>query len=323
MTSTSHETSLGRLAALAFFAVVGSWQAAGSIAMAADADSVAVAVADSRQGTGRLSILYQFNTTDGFESSIGKLPIGIIDTRVLNFELEYFLTDRLMVTVGLPYASKRYDGTFPHDPLTLDPPRPQVENVDLGDWNSGFQDFYLGAKYLLKDDRFSVAPFANLGVPSHEYPFFGNAAIGQQLTRLELGTSLLWYPGLSDAYYSADIGYVFVEKTLGVSVNYLNLLLEAGYRFSEKVTGKVFGRLKKGSGLTVPEGFPGFPTDLTDENWYQHDRTLKHNFANVGAGIDWIINDRYIVSANYMTMVWEDQVNILDYAVTFSVSRSF
>ena len=279
---------------------------------------------ESRKGSGQFVVTYQFNSTDGFESDIGKLPIGSIDTHVMNLELQYALTDRLTVIAGIPYVRKRYNnGPLPHDPLLLDPPRPNIENVDQGDWNTDFQDFNFGAKYLLREGAFSVEPCAYFGVPSHEYPFYGNAAIGQQLARLQVGSSFMWYPGLSNAYYSADIGYVFVEKTLGVSVNYWNIRAEAGYQFGPRLTARLFGLLKKGSGLAVPTDFPGFPTQLTDELWYQHDRLLKHNYMNVGIGVDWALNDHYSLSSNYMEMVWEDQVNVLEYAFTLAIARRF
>ena len=279
---------------------------------------------ESRKGHGQIVLTYQFNATDGFESDIGALPIGSIDTQVMNFELQYALTDRLTIIAGIPYVRKRYnDGPLPHDPLLLDPPRPYIENVDDGDWNSDFQDFNIGARYRVKDGAFSIEPFVFLGVPSQEYPFYGNAAVGQQLTRLQVGSSFMWYPGLSNAYYSADVGYVFVEKTLGVSVNYWNVRAEAGYQFGPRISGRLFGLLKQGSGLSVPGAFPGFPGQLTDELWYQHDRTLKHNYLNIGIGLDWVLNDQYSVSSNYMEMVWEDQVNILEYAFTLSLVRSF
>jgi len=279
---------------------------------------------EPRKGSGQIVLAYQFNSTDGFESDIGKLPIGSIDTHVMSVELEYALTDRLTVIAGIPYVKKRYnDGPMPHDPLLLDPPRPHIENVDHGGWNSDFQDFNIGARYRVKEGAFSVEPFAYLGIPSQEYPFYGNAAVGQQLTRLQVGSSLMWYPGLSNAYYRADIGYVFVEKTLGVSVNYWNVRAEAGYQFGPRITGRLFGLLKKGSGNSVPTDYPGFPGQLNDELWYQHDRMLKHNYMNIGIGLDWALNDHYSISSNYMEMVWEDQVNVLDYAFTLSIARAF
>jgi hypothetical protein len=302
--------------------VLSTTAAIGSLALVAS--NVNAAEVESRKGSGQLVLAYQFNTTDGFESSIGDLPIGSIDTHVINFELEYAITDRLTVIAGIPYVRKRYNnGPLPHDPLLLDPPRPDVENVDLGNWNTDFQDFNFGAKYRAREGAFSVEPFFYFGIPSSNYPFYGNAAVGQQLKRLQVGSSLMWYPGLSNAYYRTDIGYVFVEETLGVSTNYWNLRVEAGYQFAPRITGRLFGLLKKGSGLSVPDDFPGFPGELTDELWYQHDRTLKHNYMNIGIGLDWVLNNHYTVSSNYMTMVWADQVNILDYALTLSIARAF
>ncbi len=308
--------------ALRRFAVLSTTVAIGSLLLLTS--NVNATEAESRKGSGQFVVTYQYNSTDGFESDIGPLPIGSIDTHVMNFELQYALTDRLTVIAGIPYVRKRYnDGPLPHDPLLLDPPRPYIENVDDGGWNGDFQDFNIGAKYRVKEGEFSVEPFAYLGVPSQEYPFYGNAAVGQQLTRLQIGSSFAWHPGLSNAYYSADIGYVFVEETLGVSVNYWNIRAEAGYQFGPRLTGRLFSLLKKGSGLRVPTDFPGFPTQLNDEMWYQHDRTLKHNYLNIGIGVNWALNDDYSVSANYMEMVWEDQVNILEYAFTLSLVRAF
>ena len=50
---------------------------------------------------------------------------------------------------------------------------------------------------------------------------------------------------------------------------------------------------------------------------------LKHNYLNIGIGLDWVLNDHYSLSSNYMEMVWEDQVNILEYAFTLSLARAF
>ena len=105
----------------------------------------------SRAGHGDISVLYQYISVDGFEASQGEVDIGTVDTHALYFEIDYHLTDRITLVAGIPYIRERYKGSFPHDPLVLDPPRPEVENVDQGDWNSDFQDFHFGIRYLLKD----------------------------------------------------------------------------------------------------------------------------------------------------------------------------
>ena len=274
----------------------------------------------SRAGHGHISLTYQQIDVDGFESAVGTLPIGPVETRTLVFDVEYYLNDRIALVAGIPYVRKRYLGTFQHDPLALDPPRPEIENVDQGDWNTGFQDFHFGFRYLLKDGPLVIEPFAFLGIPSHEYPFFGNAAVGQHVLKFDLGSSFTWYPGLSNAYYRGDLAYVFVEKTLGVNINHWRVNAEVGYQFGPRLTGRVFALLKRGNGLTFPYDFP---TPRTGEQWYQHDRLVKHNFMNVGIGVDWALNDTYQLTANYMEMAWAEQVHKMEYAFTLGVSMAF
>lgn len=257
---------------------------------------------------------------DGFRNSAGVSPIGTVDTQSLNFEFAYHLTERLTVSAGIPYVRKRYNGTLRHDPLTLDPPRPYIENIDLGDWNTDFQDFHFGVRYLVKDGPVSIEPYAYLGVPSQNYAFFGHAAVGQQLLKFDVGTSVTWLPGLSNAYYRADVGYVFVEETLGVNIDHWLINAEVGYFFSPKITARVFGQLKKGHGLTFPDNFP---PPRTSEMWYQHDRLVKHNYANAGVGIDWTINEDYQLHASALTMIWEEQVHIMDYTFSVGLTRAF
>ena len=274
----------------------------------------------SRAGHGHVSVSFQVIRIDGFEGSMGLIPIGTADTQSLNIEVDYNITDRLSVSAGLPYIKKRYNGTLDHDPLALDPPRPEVENVDIKDWNSDFQDFHLGLSYLMRDGPFSIEPYVYLGAPSNDYWFFGHAAVGQNLLKLHVGSDFLWAPGLSNAYYELDLGYVFVEETLGVDVSHWMIAGRAGYFFSDTISGSVFAQLKKGHGLTFPDNFP---PPRTTELWYQHDRLVKHNYANVGIGLDWAINSKYSLATSVMTMVWAEQVHDMQYAVTIGLNRSF
>ncbi len=64
----------------------------------------------SRKGHGHMSVSYQYISVDGFESSIGKLPIGTVDTHSINFDIEYNVTERLTLAFGIPYVIKRYKG---------------------------------------------------------------------------------------------------------------------------------------------------------------------------------------------------------------------
>ncbi len=274
----------------------------------------------TRAGHGYASVSYQYISVDGFEASTGTSPIGKVETQTVSFDIDYHLTERWTVSAGVPFVRKRYLGPFPHDPMTLDPPRPWVENVDQGDWNSDFQDFHLGLKYLAKDGPLAIEPFVYYGLPTSEYPFFGHAAVGQQLWKLDVGTSFSYFPGLSNAYYRADIAYVFVEETLGTSIDHWKIFGEAGYQFNQHWTGRLFFLLKDGKGLDFPEDFP---PPRTTEMWYQHDRQVRHNFLNVGIGLDWNLESGYQISANFMKQPWQEQVHKMEYAFTVGVSRGF
>ncbi|MGH8223638.1 MAG: hypothetical protein ACREQZ_11760, partial [Woeseiaceae bacterium] len=165
-----------------------------------------------------------------------------------------------------------------------------------------------------------IQPYAYLGVPSSDYPFFGHAAVGQQILKFDIGSAITWFPPISDAYYRLDLGYVFAEKTLDVSIDHWLIRAEAGYFFSPRLTGRVFALLKKGHGLTFPDDFP-MPRDT--EKWYQHDRMVKHNYMNVGAGLDWAASEKYRVTTSVMTMTWAQQVHVMKYTLNVGVSRDF
>ncbi len=280
-----------------------------------------IADEDSRAGHGHVNVTYQQIRVDGFEGSAGTLAIGKVDTHVLNVDVEYYLTDRWTVSAGIPYIRERYRGTFAHDPLLLDPPRPEIENIDQGQWNQGFQDFHFAVRYLAKaTGQFRIEPFVVAGFPSNDYPFFGHAAIGQNLWRIEPGATFLYKGPFSDTYYRLDLGYAFVEETLGVSIDHWNIRAEAGHFFNHQLTGRVFVLHKDGDGLVFPDDFP---PPRNNELWYQHDRLIKHNFTNAGVGLDWSMSERYVLSSSVLTMVRAEQVHKVDFAFTLGLSFSF
>lgn len=287
------------------------------------ASGTAIAQEDtSRAGHGAVTVTAQYIKADGFEGSFGNVDVGNVESQVLSIDIEYNLTEALTLLAGIPYIRERYIGPFDHDPLALDPPRPDVPNVDLGDWNSDFQDFIFGIRYLASDGPLLVQPFLVAGVPSNSYPFFGHAAIGRNRKQLSIGSSFIWFPPISDAYYRIDASYTFVERTLGVSVDHFDIHAEAGYFFSRRLSGRVFMLYRDAKGLNFPTDFPP-PAERTDEQWYQHDRLVKHSFTNFGAGLDWSINELYSVNSTVMTMSRANQIHDVEYAISVGVTRSF
>ena len=52
-------------------------------------------------------------------------------------------------------------------------------------WNHGWQDFGFTARYNLRNDAFALTPSVSLGVPTHNYDYFGEAVLGRNLNEID------------------------------------------------------------------------------------------------------------------------------------------
>lgn len=251
----------------------------------------------------------------------GKVDIGTVDTQTLNLELAYRVGERTTLHFGIPLVRKRYKGPFPHRLDTIDPPKSD-KFIDDGRYHVAFQDLLLGVSYrALEGNQFSVEPFLYYGLPSHDYPHFGHAAVGQNLWRLEVGTRLVYRPPFSDFYFRLDPSYVFMEKTLGVNINHWRAFLETGYFFGRGIVGRAFLMTKHGKGLGFPGDFEA--GDRSSEQWFQHDRLVKHNYTNAGVGLDWYFGSRTQIGTAVFRTIQGDVVHLADWALNVGISRSF
>lgn len=269
----------------------------------------------------QMTFTYQYFETEGLgTAAVGTLdPTGKTYAHVLDFEFDQALRDRWTLTVGLPFITKRYDGMSPHTPSTIVPPHPESEFLDDGDYHSDFQDLRVGIRYLAKDGPLTIEPYALLGTPTHDYTFFAQAAVGPNLDRLEVGVQITYQPPFSNFFFRFSPSREFVEKTLGYNVDHWRLDAEVGYFVNARlsVIGFVSGR--DGNGLQ--------PTDFTpsdnNELWYQHDRLTRHNYLNAGASVDYSLSERNRMTIALLRMVHAEDVHVLKFAATVSVSRAF
>lgn len=280
------------------------------------------AVAD--KGDAAIGLEYQYIRTGVFDSSIGDLDIGNTDAHVLMFSGHYAITEKLTVFGSLPWIQKKHTGALPHnaniDFQNYQPPDLRV--VDDGSYHGGLQDLYAGISYELRDERLDLSAFVSYGTPVDDYPFYGHAAIGRNLWHVPVGLNWSFTPYFDDWYLEGGIAYVFTEKTLGVDVSHWLFNVKAGYFVSRKFVPHVFVSIKHGTkGLSFPDDF-SFP-NLDTEEFYYHDRTIKHNWTNAGLGLDYIASDKYVISGTWFTMVDPDQVNEVEYAWTLGFRRHF
>jgi len=265
----------------------------------------------------RLSLTYQLSETNDLATDVVTIRTGPSYARALDFNFEYALSERWSLMGGLPLIAKRFESPS-HDPLAIDPPHPESRFIDDGHYHTYFQDLRFGASYALATEAVGVAPYALVSVPSNDYPFFGGAAVGQNLRKLELGTALSYSPPFLQWDFDLATGYVFVEKTLGVEVNHTRIDLQAAYVLSPRLGVKFFVSGKQGSGIPGDQFAPD-----GSERWYQHDRLVRHNYTVAGTGAEWTLNNGDRLAIEAIRMIHAQDVFKLRYALSVTVSRSY
>ena len=277
---------------------------------------------------------YQYiRTGDFFDESLiygSGGDIGTTDTHALVLSGNYPLGERLSIFASLPFVQKRHQGNNPHDFLefvNFDPPDRRL--VDDGNYHGGFQDLSVGGRYRLLDGPVQISPFISYGLPVDDYPIYGKAAIGANLWSIPLGIQFDYQPYFSDWAFNANVAYVVREKPLDINVDYWLYYASAGYFFAPRIFGSVFVFGKDTPhGARLPYDFTDDPTyqtpaDFDNALWWQHDRVLAHSITNVGIGIDYVISERYQLAGQAWTSTRAEQVNEVDYALSFALTMFF
>ena len=94
--------------------------------------------------------------------------------------------------------------------------------------------------------------------------------------------------------------------------------LDSVYFLGPRVTLNAFLFSKNGNGCDT-----SITPDMTSEAWYRHDQVTKHNYANIGFGVNWAVNERSVLNFTTLTMVHAEDVFELRDALSVSLSRSF
>lgn len=277
-----------------------------------------------KRGDASLTMEYQYVRTGNFESNLGVLETGKMDTHVLLLSGDYALNERWTINASLPYVQRRYIGTSPHDAVAdfSDFTPPDLTFIDDGSYQKGFQDFYVGVRYLAKKGPLSLTPYINYGSPTHNYHIYGWSALGRGIWHLPVGLIASYTPYFSDWTFTGDITYIFTEHTLGVNPSYWLIYADADYYFTPRFSAKIFLNIKKSlNGLDFPDGFAS--AGLDSELFYLHDRVLKHGYFNAGMGFSLGLSAKYQLSGNIFTMVEPDQTNDIKFAASIALTRFF
>ena len=233
-----------------------------------------------------MTLAWQFVDNTGHRQSDGFLnPQGQSLTTSALVELEYGVTERLSTTIGLPYVFAKYTGdSAPLSGLPIDTCRC---------WHSAFQDFSLAARYRFGEDRWALTPLATFGVPSHAYPYAGEAVVGRNLPETQVGVASALKLGdlLPKASVQASYTYSFVSRPIpDVNIDRSNSHFEFGYAITRGVYlrgdatwQRTHGGLRVGSLTGHPFPLPGEYN--TPELFAQRDRLGRVNYWHTGAGV--------------------------------------
>jgi hypothetical protein len=269
-------------------------------------------------GTGAVAIVTQALDHHGHVDENGT---AIADGKSLNLGIEaavtYGVTDRVSISVTLPYIFAKYRGPGPPPPFVPFLPVDSCFCV-----HSAWQDVNAVAQFHPRPRRaraVAVAPFVGLSVPSHDYNHVGEAVVGRHLREIQIGTDgsarLDW---LSERLsIDGTYRYAVVERVLDIPNNRSNV----------RMSGTIAWTRQLSAGVDVlwqhTHGGLRFPDDVAPfaERIAEHDRLLRDDNVRLGA------------SASYAWPRWQVSGSLLGYthgvnthemrAYTVAVTRIF
>ena len=275
------------------------------------------------KGWGNVSIAYKnFYVRDHLDMWGKRENRGQIRSHAMSMDLDYGITRRLAVNVGVPVSTLKYTGDFPHK----DPE--QLRYLDDGTYHGGFQDFRFGLRYaLVRYSPIVITPFVDGIVPSHNYESNAHSALGRDLRELLIGTNAGWQGGensfLSHLYTQTRISYGFVERVLGRSHNRTNIDSELGYFLTPRLTLSGLATFQKHHGNPLDTDFSLGPEQWTHEEDHHHMQLLRADLLDVGAGIAFKLNAKTSVYATALHTVWGKNGHPLQAGFIFGINFRF
>ena len=254
-------------------------------------------------GVGSVTIGVQHINNTGHLLTDGSKVDGTSLSVSFFVEADYAVTDRLVVSAGLPYVGTKWTNAAPPPPFV---PFLPVDQCHC--WHAGLQDFAVAARYnAVNVGGFALTPSLAAGVPSHEYNFRGEAVIGRHLKEMRIGVDVgqrldRISPKLA---VQGRYSYAVVERVLDIANNRSNAALEGTYQFTRKFGAnahvswqRTHGGLRFGGMGSLPP-----PGDVdTPEKLFQHDRLLRDNNFRAGAGASYSLSP-FDLFASYLAYV--------------------
>jgi hypothetical protein len=278
------------------------------------------------QGEGTVSVLFQDAVVKYHFLPTTPVDRGHVHSDSLLVDVTYGVTDRIAVSVGIPWVAAKYTGSTPHPLVDASGPVPVLYGVnplDNGSYHETFQDFRFDVRYNLTKRGMVLTPFAGSILPSHGYSYFAHAAPGRHLKELQLGMSAakLLDPILPGLFVQGRYSYGFTERILDISHNRSNFELELGYFLTPKL------RLLSLNTAQITHGGIDLTlnsrVDLGPLLFSHHDQIDRINALNLGGGAAYSVSDKIDVFGSLLHTVAERNGHAVDHGLTFGLSWSF
>jgi len=278
------------------------------------------------QGEGAVSILFQDQFFKYHVSPTTEVDSGQIYVRSMLVDFTYGLSDKVAVSIGVPWVATRYSGPTPH-PLSLAPGSP-INPVDDGTWHSTAQDLRFDVRYNVTRNLLNrgivFTPFVGSIQPSHGYTYFAHAGFGRDLREVQVGASVakLFEKGIPGLLIQGRYGYGFVEQVVDISHNRSQASLEAAYFATPKLR-----LLALSAGQITHGGIDWLGAAsralLPAEQYLHHDQIQRENMLQVGGGASYSLTESFDVFASAMRAVAQRNGHELDRGISVGVSWSF
>lgn len=237
---------------------------------------------------------------------------------IVTSNVGYGITDRLAVSLNLPFVISKYRGPAPH------PARTGAPEYDTGAWNGTSQDFRADVRFRATTGALAVTPMLAVVIPSRAYEYLAHSAPGLRLTEAQLGVSVgrILDPVLPRAFAQARYVFAMPEKVIGISHNRSEASLDLGYFITDALTVRGFGAYAKTYGgwralIDIPP--------RSSPNWQYHDQLRRTQTFRVGGGLSYALTGSVDVGVNAFSTLWaRSDVNMagLSMGITYGFSPS-
>jgi opacity protein-like surface antigen len=278
------------------------------------------------QGEASLSMGYgNIFVKDHLDGEGGTFQDGNMRSNTIGLALEYAVTNRLSVDVGIPWVAGKYMGQDPHIQLN-------GTTLDDGNYHGTFTDLGLGVRWQALHDPVALTPYVAAIIPTHSYTYFAHSAPGKDLHQYLLGFFMgrRLDPILDDGYMQLRYSYNFVEKVIGISHNQSSADLTLGYFLTSALSARgILSYLYTHGGLSIDDILSMCdpvlqcgPTDPTPV-WQHHDQITHDVALNAGFGLGYALTGSVDVSANYFFTVLGKNGHKVANGLSFGVTWNF